>query len=218
MKRGQKLHYPRNARLAAALCDYGGMSAPVKTERQLWDELVTEFDVEYLSHKHIVHQLGRALYNMKVHLHKYGLDKPRTGRWHNFITERKGMSESTAKGWVVAYQIKECIPKDKCFFPNETKRITTKRISQQNRKNNPAESVVLPEEVESEAAIEFADDQDEGNRDKNNRMVVECRFVLTYQEKLQFLDAMNQLTPLRATQLMYEAVVRAVHKGELTTV
>ncbi len=182
---------------------------PRKTERQLWDELVTVFDFEFLNLGRVRHELGRTLYNIKVHLKKYGLDKERTGRWSTLLRERE-IAESTAKGWVVEYQIKECIREDKCFFPNETKRITKKKISHKNREKNPAESVVLPEEVESEAAVEFADDQDEGNRDKNGRMVVECRFVLTYQEKLQFLDAMNQLTPLRATQLMYEAVVRAV--------
>ena len=183
-------------------------------ERQLWDVLVVEFDFEYDNHRRIRHELGRTLYNIKVHLQKHGLDKERTGRWSTLLKDRK-IPESTAKGWVVEYQIKEGLPEDKCFFPNETKRITKAKISQQNRKKNPAEVVVLPDEVESKAAVEFADDRDEDNRDKNGRMVVECKFVLTYEEKLAFLEAMNQLTPLRATQLMYEAVVRAIPKGEL---
>lgn len=190
------------------------MSAPPKTERQIWDDLVAEFDFEYLSYGRIIHEQGRILYNMKLHLQRHGLDNPRTGRWHSFITERKGLSESTAKGWIVAYQIRACIPPDKCFFPSETKRQAKIKISQQNRKNNPADSAVLPEDVASEARVEFADDKDETNRDRNGRMVVECRFVLTYQEKLMLLEAVRKLGPLRATQAMLEGVVRAVPKGE----
>jgi hypothetical protein len=76
----------------------------------------------------------------------------------------------------------------------------------------------LPEDVASKASVDFADDADEDNRDKNTRMVVECKFVLTLSEKLQFVEALKKLTPLRATQLMYEAVVRAVPKGEGTAV
>jgi hypothetical protein len=186
---------------------------PKKTEREIWDELVTEFDIEYQSYGRIVHNQGRILYNMKVHLKKHGLDKPRTGRWNTFLRERE-IPESTAADWVVGYQIKECIPANKCFYPKSTKRVAEKRISQQNRQNNATESVVLPENIASKAAIDFADDADKDNRDKNTRMVVECKFVLTLAEKLQFVEALKKLTPLRATQLMYEAVVRAVPKGE----
>jgi hypothetical protein len=182
---------------------------PKKTEREVWDELIAEFDCEYLNYGRIVHNQGRILYNMKVHLKKHGLDKPRTGRWHAFLTERK-LEDSTARGWVVAYQIKACIPADKCFFPSETKRIATIKISQQNRKKNTADSAVLPEK----ASVKFADDRDEDNRDKNDRMVVECKFVLTLGEKLQLVEAIKKIGHLRATQLMFEAVVRAVPKGE----
>jgi hydroxymethylpyrimidine pyrophosphatase-like HAD family hydrolase len=189
---------------------------PRKTEREIWDELVTEFDVEYMSYGLIVHNQGRILYNMKQHLKRHGLDKERTGRWSTLLRERN-IAESTAKGWVVQYQIKACVPPDKWFFPSETKRQTKIKISQQNRKKNPADSAVLPQNIASEARVEFADDADESNRDTNNRMVVECKFVLTLAEKLQLVEAIRQVGHLRATQLMFEGVVRAVFKGEGTS-
>jgi hypothetical protein len=68
----------------------------------------------------------------------------------------------------------------------------------------------LPEK----ASVKFGDDRDENNRDKNDRMVVECKFVLTLGEKLQLIEAIKKIGHLRATQLMFEAVVRAVPKGE----
>jgi hypothetical protein len=88
--------------------------------------------------------------------------------------------------------------------------------TQQNRKNNSTGTVPFdPNELAKSARVEFADDRDPDNRDLNGRTVVECCFVLTQDEKLEFLKALNTLSELRATQLMFEAVVNAVPKGEL---
>ena len=51
------------------------------TERRQWDNLVTELDKELIYDGPVRHELGRILYEMKVHLHEHGLDKGRTGRW-----------------------------------------------------------------------------------------------------------------------------------------
>lgn len=184
---------------------------PHKTEREIWDDLVAEFDFEFLNYGRIIHNQGRILYEMKAHLKRNGLDKPRTGRWHNFLKERE-IAESTAKGWVVEYQIKASIPPDKYFFPSETKRQAKIKIAQQNRKNNTAESAGngIPDKVK----IMFADDRDEENRDKNNRLVVECFFVITLQEKLELMEAIRKVGTLRATQLMVEGVLKGAANEE----
>ncbi len=71
-----------------------------------------------------------------------------------------------------------------------------------SRQNNSAGTAL----IESDARIDFADDRDSENRDKNGRLAVECVFVLTFQEKLRFLEGIKKHGPLRATQLMYLAV------------
>jgi hypothetical protein len=86
------------------------------TERQQWDNLVTELDKELIVYGPVRHELGRILYNIKVRLRKHGLDKGRRGRWESILAERR-IEKSTARDWVVKYQQAEGIPLDKCFFP-----------------------------------------------------------------------------------------------------
>jgi hypothetical protein len=45
------------------------------TEREQWDGLVTELDAELLLYGPVRYQLGKILYQMKIHLHKHGLDR-----------------------------------------------------------------------------------------------------------------------------------------------
>lgn len=197
----------------------GGL--PPKTERQIWDDLVTELDYERFIFERSTHRLGEILYRLKCHLRDYGLDQVRTGRWQSLLRERQ-IEKNTARDWIVAYQIKECVPRNKCFFPKEMERIVAKKAaahqkkSQQNRENNSTGTVPFDQnELAKLARVEFADDRDANNRDINGRTVVECCFVLTQDEKLDFLKALNTMSELEATRLMFEAVVKAMPKGEL---
>jgi hypothetical protein len=180
-----------------------------KTERQQWDDLVAELDTELLVYGPVRHQLGEILYKAKVHLHAHGLDKGRRGRWSTILRERK-IAESTAKDWVVKYQQAEGIAPDKCFFKQEMTRVKKTRNSHKYSKKNTTVSAALA----SEARIECADDKDPNKRDKNGRLAVECVFVLTYGEKLDFMEAVQKLRPLRATQIMCASVIKA-GKGEM---
>lgn len=186
---------------------------PPRTERQIWDDLVTELDYELLVHARVRQALGRILYNIKVHLRDHGLDKVRTGRWEALLRERK-IEKSTARDWIVEYEIKECIPPHKCFFPNEVARVVKKKEkSHKNRQNNSAGTALLDQA--EHAKIECADDRDPDNRDKNGRLAVECVFILTAAEKLEFMKAVGKLGTGVATRIMFEAVVKAAPKREL---
>ena len=171
------------------------------TERQQWDALVTELDKELLIFGPIRHELGRILYSIKAHLRKHGLDKSRIGRWEAMLRERK-LEKSTARDWVVKYQQAEGIPLEQCFFPRETLRVKKTRKSHRYRENNRAGTAL----IESDARIDVAPDEKKDDSPKG-RLAVECIFVLTYEEKLRFVEAVRSLGPLRATQLMYKAVV-----------
>lgn len=171
------------------------------SERQQWDNLVTELDKEWLILGQSRHVLGGILYRMKVHLQKHGLDKARTGRWEAILRERH-IEKSTARDWVVKYQQAEGIPLDKCFFAREVLRAKKTRKSHKYRGNNSAGTAL----IESDARVDVAPD-DKKDASPQGRLAVECIFVLTLQEKLRFLEAVNKLGPLRATQLMYLAVV-----------
>jgi hypothetical protein len=182
-----------------------------KPERQQWDDLVTELDAELIVYGPVRHQLGKILYKIKVHLHAHGLDKGRKGRWEAILRERDIAEKSTARDWVVAYQQAEAIPPDKCFFPKEMLRTKKTRNSHKHRQNNSAETALLDKarlQEEHHARIVYADDRNPKNLDKNGRLAVECIFILTEEEKLNFEVAVKKLGPGPATRLMYEAVVK----------
>lgn len=174
-----------------------------KPERQQWDDLVTELDAELIVYGPVRHQLGKILYKIKVHLHAHGLDKGRHGRWESILRERQ-IEKSTAREWVVKYQQAEGIAPDKCFFPQEMTRVKKTRYSHKYGKNNRAVPALL-----DQTRIACADDRDPTNRDKNGRLAVECIFVLTYDEKLDFMKAVGKLGSLRSTQVMCASVIKA---------
>ena len=173
-------------------------------ERQQWDNLVTELDAELIVYGPVRHQLGKILYKIKVHLHAHGLDKGRHGRWESILRERH-IEKSTAREWVVKYQQAEGIAPARCFFPQEMTRIKKTRNSHKYGEKNRA----VPAPLAALARIECADDKDPSNRDKNGRMAVECIFVLTLGEKLEFMESVKKLRPLRATQIMCASVIKA---------
>src|SRR6266478_3559247 len=96
------------------------------TERQQWDKLVAELDLELNFNNQSNQQMGAVLYRIKVHLKAHGLDKVRTGRWESILRERK-IATNTARDWVVKYQQTENIPWHKCFFEKEMVRATKNR-------------------------------------------------------------------------------------------
>lgn len=175
-------------------------------ELKKWEALVKELAVEMKLEEPIWYNTGRILYNMKLHLQEYGLDvKGRGGRWKADVLDRFKMSESTARERVVAYQIKENIKPEKCFFLPTLRTMRRKRFSHNYGENNSAVSAPLV--TESDARIDAApEDKADGTPDK--RQAIECIFVLTYQERLQFMAAVAKLGELRATMAMYSAVVR----------
>lgn len=63
--------------------------------------------------------------------------------------------------------------------------------------------------------IECADDSDPEKRDKNDRLAVECIFVLTLEEKQAFMQSVRKLGELRATQVMYTSVTKEAKNGAL---
>jgi hypothetical protein len=181
-----------------------------KTEREQWDNLVAKLDLELNFHRESGFQLGRIFYNIKLHLKKHGLDQKRTGRWERMLKERK-IPKATARDWVVKYQQADNIPLEKCFFPRETVRVKKNRNTHKYRQNNSA----VPALFASQAKVIAASEVDPKKADKSDdkRTAVECVFVLTYGERLAFMDAVRNLSELRATQVMYRAVVAAA-KGK----
>jgi hypothetical protein len=183
-----------------------------KTERQQWDELVAELDLELITYKPVRYQMGKILYKMKVHLKKHGLDKGRKGRWQSILRERE-LAETTAKEWVVKYQKAEGIPLAKCFYPEEMKRAKRTRNLHKYGQKKTAVSVALAEKC---ARVEAAEDNNPDYVDNSDskRGAVECIFVLTQAEKFAFMEAVKQLSELRATQVMYQAVIAAANGGK----
>jgi hypothetical protein len=173
------------------------------TERQEWDNLVAEFDTEWIQYQPLGQRMGKILHRMKVHLRKHGLDRGRNGRWAKLLRERR-IEESTARDWVVKYQQAEGISLDKCFFPKEMVRVKKTRKTHKYGKNNSAVPVVL-RQAKVVAASEVDPDKADGSDE--HRTAVECVFVLTYNERLVFMKAVRKLGNLGATQVIYRAVV-----------
>jgi hypothetical protein len=76
--------------------------------------------------------------------------------------------------------------------------------SHKHSKKNTADSAPLAKL----ARVECADDKDPDKRDKNGRLAVECIFVITDGEKLEFMKGVEKLGPMRATQVMCAAVIK----------
>ena len=183
---------------------------PPLTERQEWDDLVAEFDTEWIQYQALGQRMGKILYKMKVHLRKHGLDRGRNGRWASMLRERR-IEESTARDWVVKHQQAEGIPQDKCFFPKEMVRVKKTRKTHKYGKNNGAVPVVLGKLAKVVAASEK--DPDKADKTEEKRTAVECVFVLTYGERLAFMEAVRKLGEFAATQVMYRAVVTEAGEG-----
>ena len=62
--------------------------------------------------------------------------------------------------------------------------------------------------LEDKARVECADDKDPTNRDDNGRLVVECFFVISHEEKMELMKSVEKLGHLRSTQVMYAAPIK----------
>jgi hypothetical protein len=118
------------------------------------------------------------------------------------VLRKHGIARSTASDWIKLYQAHAQIPKDELVLAPVKK-------PQQNGEKNTAGSVALagfcsPEIV---GADDENDDEEKPDSSPEGRMPVECVFCLTMEEKHRFMAAVRNLGSLRATQLMYMAVV-----------
>jgi hypothetical protein len=183
-------------------------SEKVKRAETRWRELVSMLDAEMHLYRQNRYRVGEILYHIKVFLKEQKWDKGRRGRWKALVKERFGAETQTADDIVRDYEDLENIPAHKRFY-KPRKKPSTSQIAQQNGKNNTVENTALvfeaQPESEAKAVIVASATEDES---PEKRGAVECIFVLTRQEKQDFMRAVEELGELDATRLMYEAVVR----------
>jgi hypothetical protein len=171
-------------------------------EKQEWDALVARLQREMTVFTRSRFEVGHVLYDMKVYLQKYGLNKGRAGKWQAVVTKYFRKDRKTAENYIRIYQEEAGIAPDKCV-------VAPVKKSQQNGKKNAVKDTALPDE-ESDAGAEITvADEDKKDDSTEGRMAVECVFVLTLQEKRLFMEAVRRHGSLRATHLMYQAVVSA---------
>jgi hypothetical protein len=190
------------------------LTMPKKTKRktsaeeqskaeQRWADLVAQFDRGWPIHSESRLVSGQILYEMKRWLKQWGLNKGRRGRWDAFLRDRK-VPLSTANDYVRLWQEHNDMPPEDC--------VLARKKAQQKWENNSAGSAGLTTSGRTLIAkIEAADDE-AADKSGDRRIGVECVFVLTMAEKILFMDAVKALTPLRATQEMYKAVIAAAPK------
>src|SRR5206468_10481774 len=100
---------------------------------------------------------------------------------------------------VVKYQIAENFPPDKCFFIATLRRTKRTRYSHKYGENKGAVPAPFRPVAENEhASIDPAPD-DKKDDSTDQRLPVECVFVLTYQEKLNFMEAVAKLGSFNST-------------------
>ena len=113
------------------------------------------------------------------------------------------IDRKTAENWIRLYQEKAETPAHKMVVAAGPK-------PRQNGKKNTVKRTALDSDAWIEAAPEKKKDVSQ-----EGRLPIECVFVLTSVEKQNFMDSVKQLGPLRATQVMYSAVVAAAGKSEI---
>lgn len=172
---------------------------PSQAELQ-WVELEAQLDQEMQILGPHREEAGRILYQMKRWLQRWGLNRQgRGGRWQK-ICDKHEIDRKTAENWIRLYQSKAGIPaSERVVAPGPPP-----RKSQQDREKNPVN--VTGNEDSCEAEIEVADNEN-ADCSREHRIAVECVFCLTMAEKIKFMKAVDDMGSIRATQLMYMAVV-----------
>ncbi len=171
--------------------------------KQQWAELEVQLDQEMQILGPSRLQAGRILFHMKKWLKDWNLLKGRRGRWEATCTKH-GIDRKTAENWICKYQEYAGIPAGEWVVQPPAKPKGKK--SRQDWEKNTVKATGL-----AEPSINPADDEDcDSSREK--RLAIECIFVLTMEEKHRFMDAVNALGPLVATQEIYKAVIAAAPK------
>lgn len=174
-------------------------------QEQEWDVLVARLAKEMKVFEPSRREVGHILYDMKVWLIKHGLNKGRSGKWQAVINRHFHKDRKTAENYIRIYQAEAGLSPAKYV-------VAPLKKSQQNRQKNPVKNTGLREEDDPDAGASIVV-ADEDKKDKSEdaggpgRMAVECIFVLTLEEKRNFMAAVKRLGSLRSTQIMYKAVM-----------
>lgn len=155
-------------------------------------------------------EVGRILYVIKRCLIQWGWNKGKNGRWAPLVSKH-GMDRKTAENRIRKYQTYASIPPRECVIQPASPKQPRVQETQQYRENNPVRLTGL-----HQPGIKPADDED-CDRSPEQRIGVECVFVLTMKEKREFMKAVQALGPLLATQVIYKAVLGAAPKAEGAT-
>jgi transposase-like protein len=162
-----------------------------------WAQLEAQLDREMpILHESRL-QVGRILYHMKRWLKQWGLNKGRRGRW-DATCQKHGIDRKSAENWIRLYQEQASIPAEERVV-QPTKPRAEK--SQQDSENNPVRVTGLVQ-----PSVTPAEEEDH-DYSTDQRLGIECIFVLTMNEKRKFMAAVQALGPLIATQEMYKAVI-----------
>ncbi len=167
-----------------------------------WAELDAQLDQQMpILHESRL-QVGRILYHMKRWLKQWGLNKGRRGRW-DATCQKHGIDRKSAENWIRLYQERASIPTEEWVVQAAKPR---GQKPQQNRENNPVRVTGLVPSI-------TPGKEEDHDYSPNQRLGIECIFVLTMSEKRKFMAAVQALGPLHATQEMYKAVIAAAPKA-----
>lgn len=171
---------------------------------QRWAQLEEELKQEMMILGPSRLQAGRILYDMKRLLKKWGFLTGRRGRW-KAVCDRYEIDRRSAENWIWQWQKYNDIPENEwvVHHKNSRKSDADTENPQKDCENNTVKVTGL-----TRADI-IAPDDDDHDKSNEKRSAIECIFVLTMAEKNAFMDAVRALTPLRATQEMYKAVINA---------
>ena len=173
-----------------------------------WDELLPQLDEEMKIQGASELECGHLLYDVKRWIKQWGYGKGRKGRW-KFICDRYGKDRHTLENWIWEWQKYADIPVED-WVVDHSKSDQSKTAKQQGESENSQQdcekNTVEITGIEKPKVTFAADDDHDKSHER--RSAVECIFVLTMAEKIAFMEAMEALTPLKATQTMYKAVLR----------
>ena len=168
---------------------------------QQWANLIAQFKKEWPRHLESRLKSARLLYEIKRWLKEWGQNKGCKGRWMDVLRSfNPAIPISTANDYVCLWQEHTDMPPEDCVLA----RRKTKK-TQQHWENNLPDSGKLA--AGSHRPTIKAAREKNHDRSSEQRLGVECVFVLTMAEKERFMDAVKALGPLIATQEMYRAVI-----------
>ena len=173
-------------------------------ERRFAD-LVAQFKLEWPRHVESRLKSAHLLYEIKRWLKQWGWHRGCKGRWKELLGSfLPPIPRSTADDYVCLWQEHMDMPPEDCVLARRKIKKT-----QQHCENNLPDSGKLA--TGSDRPMIKAARKKYHDRSPERRRGVECVFVLTDDETKQFMAAVKTLTPLRATEEMYKAVIAAAN-------